>query len=594
MSVAKMNPLFATDFYKIGHPSQYHPLTELIFSGFTPRSGKLFPHWTTPDHRVVVAGIQPIIKWLLVDFFGDNFFKRPKEEVVSEYEKMMSLGLGTPISGDRIAELHDLGYLPLEVRALPEGSLCPIQVPVYTVHNTDKRFGWLTNSLETILSAETWKPMTTATIALQYLRLCKSSAQETCDTLEHLMFQCHDFSFRGLSGLNDAYYSGIGHLLSFSGTDNIPAIMNAFDNYGAEGFVAGSIPASEHSVATTNIGFIIETLKEKMPKATLDELRYEAEVIFLRRYITEIYPAGLASYVADSYDYWAVITKILVELKDEILARDGKLVLRPDSGNPVDIICGTIDFRDVKDYTEECEDLDEAAEWLEETIVDRVGDETPHGEYGEDSPTGLMIFKGEMYQVELTLEWNRHDKQYYYIDGHNISSITKVDMTAEQKGSIEVLWEIFGGSVNSKGYKVLDSHIGLIYGDSITVERTKEIFARLKAKGFASSNIVLGVGSYTYNYLTRDSLGFACKATGSIIDGVEVLVSKEPKTDMKKKSAKGFMKVIEKDGRLKLVDGLSFEDIQAEDNMLQVVFRDGEIKRFEKFSDVRARLAAQV
>lgn len=560
----KPNPLFATDFYKIGHINQYNKLTTMIFSNFTPRADKLFQHYVENAPRaVLVAGIQGVIQSFVMDLWNDGFFKQPKAKVVGQYKRLVDKSLNVDLDVSHIEALHDLGYLPLEIRCLPEGTLCPIQVPIYTVYNTHDDFAWLTNYFESGLSAETWKVITNATTAFNYRLLFERYAEKTCDNNLHVDFQGHDFAFRGLSGIYDGYGSSFGHILAFKGTDTVLAIQYAEDFYGAEDiFVAGSIPASEHSVATTNIGAIIEDQrKHRMTQAhvSLDDERYFAEKEFLNRYITEIYPAGFVSYVADSYDYWSVLTKIAPELKDKIMAREGRLVFRPDSGDPVEVVAGML-FANIADI-----------------------DEDNHYDFD------VVEIEGKYFRFEAKETYNYG---VTYFDGLTI--LEEVPLH-EVKGSVEVLWEIFGGEVNSKGYKVLDTHVGVIYGDSITLKRATEIFKRLEAKGFSSSNIVFGIGSYTYNYNTRDTFGFACKATGSIINGEEILVSKEPKTDVKKKSAKGFLSVVkDSDGDYRLVDGLSFEDIFAPENELAVVFRDGDLKRFQNLEEVRDNVSVEL
>lgn len=594
--IHNMNPFVATDWYKPSHISMYHEKTEFIMSNFTPRSARLYPHFADEnDTRVMVAGMQGFVKWFFIDMFQRNFFNVSKKKAIDGLLKHADRSIGKgKVDMSGIEAVYDLGYLPLEIRCLPEGSLSEPGVPVYTVQNTVSGFGWLVNFFESVMSCETWKTMNTATTMRQFRVMCVKAANRTCDNTDHIDFQCHMFAFRGEAGLADAAQSELGHLIHFKGTDTIPSIWYADEYYNMEDeFVAGSIPASEHSVATTNISFLVEELKDKHPEATLDELRFMAEVEFMNKYITQLYPDGYVSYVADSYDYWAIITRALPLLKQQIMERDGRLVMRPDSGNPVHIICGEVDHRDIKDLTDECRDLEVAADWLKESIVDTVRKETDHGECGECSPTGYMRFGGKIYKVTVEVEWNRYDKQYYYIDGSYVTSIEEVEFTKEQKGTIEILWEIFGGTVNSKGYKVLDPHIGLIYGDSITVERATEIFARLQAKGFASSNIVFGVGSYTTQYATRDSLGSAVKATAAIIDGKEILVSKEPKTDPGKKSARGCVKVVKgDDGRFKLVDGLGFDEVGSPDNALRVIFRDGKMVVDESLTTIRERAAS--
>lgn len=561
---------FATDWYKPGHKQMYNQNTKLIFSNLTPRNDKNFAHYADREARgVIVLGIRRAVTDALVTMW-DSFFKMSRSAAVNKFYRMSKNALGASApSAECWGELHDLGYLPLEVRSLPEGVLCPIGVPVFTVHNTLEKFFWLTNYVETLLSDETWKTMTNATAAFQYKRIAMAYAMATCDNIDHVNFQCHDFSLRGLSNIEDGYKSGIAHLASFTGTDNILAIETVHDYYGIDydQFVAGSIPATEHSVATTNIGAIVEDLKEHFPrlKADVDWLRYVAEKEFLRRYIEEIVPEGFCSYVADSYDYWTVLTNILVELKDSIMSRNGRLVIRPDSGDPVKVVAG---------YN--VESFDNYEDLLNNGIA-----------------TATEV-------VHLA------DVNKYYNVLQDCSVADCIDETyeipyCEAVGSIQILWEVFGGTINRKGYKVLDQHIGMIYGDSITVEREHEILRRLKKKGFAASNIVFGVGSYTYQFNTRDTFGFAVKATGSIIGEHEILVSKEPKTDPGKRSAKGFIKVVkDTNGKLSLVDNLSFKDIQDEDNELQVIFRDGTVitpqveGRDETFTDIRNRVDVEV
>ena len=558
---------FAADWYKPGHKPMYNQNTKLIFSNLTPRNDKNFAHYADKNARgVIVLGLRRMVMDSMVGIWK-KFFKMKREAAVKKFARMSKNALGAAApSAECWGELHDLGYLPVEIRALPEGILSPIGIPVYTIHNTVEKFFWVTNYIETLMSTESWKTITNATAAFQYKRVAMSYALATCDNVDHVNFQCHDFSLRGLSTVEDGYKSGIAHLASFTGTDNILGIEAVHEYYGIDDdqFVAGSIPASEHSVATTNISRIVKDLEEHFPHLAgdVDGLRYLAEKEFLLTFIRDIVPEGFCSYVADSYDYWAVLTRILPELKEEIMMRNGRLVIRPDSGDPVKVVAGynivsEEELENIKPY--EVEDL-------------LVSTKNGYFEPRYSLTTQTWVIDAECQQIP------RH----------------------EAVGSIQVLWEIFGGEVNSKGYKVLDSHIGMIYGDSITVEREIEILKRLKANGFASSNIVFGVGSFTYQFNTRDTFGIAVKATGCFIDDYEIMVSKEPKTDPSKRSAKGFIKVVRKDGILHQVDNISFEEINDEDNLLQPIFRNGNVLipqvngRDEDFNDIRARLDKEV
>lgn len=558
---------FAADWYKPGHKPMYNQNTKLIFSNLTPRNDKNFAHYADKNARgVIVLGLRRMVMDSMVGIWK-KFFKMKREAAVKKFARMSKNALGAAApSAECWGELHDLGYLPVEIRALPEGILSPIGIPVYTIHNTVEKFFWVTNYIETLMSTESWKTITNATAAFQYKRVAMSYALATCDNVDHVNFQCHDFSLRGLSTVEDGYKSGIAHLASFTGTDNILAIEAVHEYYGIDDdqFVAGSIPASEHSVATTNISRIVKDLEEHFPHLAgdVDGLRYLAEKEFLLTFIRDIVPEGFCSYVADSYDYWAVLTRILPELKEEIMMRNGRLVVRPDSGDPVKVVAGynivsEEELENIKPY--EVEDL-------------LVSTKNGYFEPRYSLTTQTWVIDAECQQIP------RH----------------------EAVGSIQVLWEIFGGEVNSKGYKVLDSHIGMIYGDSITVKREIEILKRLKANGFASSNIVFGVGSFTYQFNTRDTFGIAVKATGCFIDDYEIMVSKEPKTDPSKRSAKGFIKVVRKNGILHQVDNISFEEINDEDNLLQPIFRNGNVLipqvngRDEDFNDIRARLDKEV
>ena len=487
-----MNPLFLTDGYKTGHHQQYPKGTTLVYSNFTPRSNKYGPKGCD---RVVSFGQQMVMQQLH-DLFQRDFFSQPKDRVCSEMKQELSMYLGMDYDVSHFEALHDLGYLPIEVRSLTEGTLVPIKVPVLTIYNTHPDFYWLTNYLETILSNLMWKPMTSATIAHQYRKVLTKWMEKTDkDNAWFIDWQGHDFSMRGMDSVEAVISSGLGHLTSFSGTDSLPAIYGARKYYGAEGFVAGSVPATEHSVMCAG--------------------GKEDEESTFRR-LLETYPKGILSVVSDTWDLWRVCTEHIVALKEEILARDGKLVIRPDSGDPVDILCGR-----------------------EERLSDAPG------EY----------------------------------------------KTPAEIGVIELLWDVFGGTVNKQGYKVLDPHIGAIYGDSITIERADEICRRLEAKGFASTNVVLGIGSFTYQFNTRDTFGFAMKATYCEINGEGREIFKDPITDDgTKKSATGLLSVTrdEYSGDYMLMDRVDWQTSRGGE--LKTIYRDGKFENTTTLSEIRENL----
>lgn len=567
-------PSVLCDFYKVSHKDLYPKGTELIYSTLTPRSNKYLP----VANGAVVFGIQAFIKKYLIDFFNENFFNRPKQDVVNEYVRVIkfTLGVENP-DASHIAKLHDLKYLPVKIKVLKEGTIAPIKVPVLTIENTDKDFFWLTNYLETIISTQVWQPMTSATIAYQYRKSLNEYALKTTGTTDGVGFQGHDFSMRGMASLESAMASGAGHLLSFDGTDTIPAILyhEGYYNANIENELVGtSIVATEHSIQSA------------LTPADGDRDEFEA----YKYLITEACPSGFMSIVSDTYDFWKVVGDILPRLKDDIMKRDGRVVIRPDSGVPEDILCG----KKIEEVTKSkyVTDLEVAKEVMKDWLVETVDEETPHGEHGEEYPVGEFKFDGKYYRIKLDIMWNRHDKQYYYMDGVSISSFEEFTPTNEDLGLIESLWNIFGGTVTEQGYKVLDTHIGAIYGDSITLERAKTIVERLEAKGFASTNVVLGIGSYTYQHVTRDTLGFAMKATYAIINGEERMLFKDPKTDDgTKRSQRGRVVVFKNpnNGQITYVDGLNQEkeESMSDVNLLETVFENGKLVRDQSLSEIR-------
>lgn len=477
----KQNPILNLDSYKLGHINFYPKGVSEVYSNLTPRSVKYFnvPQ-SFKDDKIVWFGGQAAVKHI-VQMFNENFFNIMYiDRTLEEYSETVSAFTGSKYDTTHLKELWELGYLPLEIKQLPEGSLVPTKVPVMTIRNTNPKFYWLTNWLETWLSNETWHQATSATIAYQYRKIGNYWYDKTGANKSFLDFAFHDFSLRGQTSMESGIKSGAGHLTSFLGSDTVPSVPYIKHYYGCDGLIACSVPATEHSIQTAFV-----------------ENDYE----YIKHMITEAVPSGIVSIVSDGYDYFNVLTNIIPSLKQEILSRPvnefglSRVVIRPDSGDPVRIICG----ENIKSICDS-DSFEYFKEFTQNFLVDEVQSTTPHGEIGEGEVTEIFKWKfnGKYYKVTVSIDWNRYDKQYYYVDGSNLVSIDEIVLSPEQKGSIEILWDIFGGTINEKGYKVLDSHIGLIYGDSITMERANEIFKRLEEKGFSADNVVFGVGSATY------------------------------------------------------------------------------------------------
>lgn len=885
------------DFYKISHREQYPQNTEKIYATWTARTSRL-----EGIDKVVFFGLQAFIKEYLIDYFNDNFFKRPLKDVVEEYRRVIRFALNKEdVDTTHIEELHSLGYLPVRINAVEEGTFVPIRVPMFTIENTIPKFFWVTNYLETLMSCMLWQPMTSATIALEYRKILEKYAKETNGDTSAVPFQGHDFSMRGMSSLESAKSSGAGHLLSFTGTDTIPAILYMEQFYNAnieKELVGSSIPAcydekteiltdkgwkffknlekedkvaqyhedgsidfvipSEHYICpyegdmihfrkegnryidlmvTPNhrmvrrkrdtgelslfeagsteykyrkgysskynmiisggalkgensvlspldklaIAFqadgsypshkedytgertgcypirfslkkdrkknrLVEILNELGYKYTLNryengyysfwinspvelkkdfswvdlskinniwamefisELQYwdgkksskntisyssiikenvdmvqaiaslceckgqvseyidtrddynrkpiysiiitnnkkeitgsgtikevvpysgkvycvsvptkmlvvrrnnvvavcgntehsvqctygkESEIDTYRRLINEIYPTGICSIVSDTWDLWKVLTDYLPQIKEDIMSRDGKVVIRPDSGDPVDIICGTAKVKELTDKDFESRHIAISDfESIEEVIADYTED--IHFTEGLEGMPETIYYKYSNIYYKVGIEWEEsYYDQYYYI---NKISVSKHTLTPEEKGVIELLWETFGGTITEQGYKQLDEHIGCIYGDAITMQRCQEICERLKAKGFASTNMVYGIGSYTYQFNTRDTFGFALKTTYAVVDGEERQLFKDPITDNGiKRSQRGMVAVVDEIEGITFIDGLNkVQHGNVRNNMLKPVFVDGVTMSETTLAEIRNKVLSNI
>lgn len=484
----KTNPMLLIDFYKAVHAEMLPKQLTKSVSYFTPRMSRI-KRWD----KVVMFGLQGFIKTYLIDYFNSEFFGKPFYQVVGEYKRIMDATLGADAYKiDKIKALHSLGYLPIEIHAVEEGTLVPIHVPMFSITNTHDDFAWLPQSLESLISAEMWHPMIAATVGYTYRVIVNKYYDLTCDDSIAKARALGAFDFRGEECLQSAEKAGAGWCLSFLNTATVPTIPYLERNYNCNCTkepVAFGSPSTEHSVMCSN--FAVDG----------------DEITLLRRLLTEIYPKTSFSAVLDSYDYWNVVENILPQLKKEILEHEGCMLIRGDSGDCVDVVTRT-------------------------------------------------VFK---------------------------------------------LWDIFGGTINSKGYKVLDPHIKAIYGDSITVQRCEEIYKILTENGFACSNVALGVGSFSFQCIeedgelkpfTRDTFSSCIKATYCEINGTPYPIFKNPKDGGFKKSQKGCC-VVHKD----INGNISFEDrctwayaTEDPENILVPVFKDGEMLKEQSLSEIRNTL----
>lgn len=512
--------ILLTDGYKLGHHFQYPKGTEMVYSNWTPRSCKYFPE---ASEGSVVFGIQYLIKEYLIKQFNENFFNLPKAQAIMEFHDRVDNFVGISNVGiGHIEALYDLGYLPIDIKALPEGSVCPIRVPMMTIKNTLPEFFWLTNYLETLISSVLWLPCTSATSARLYKKELKRHAKRTSFPGDvNIGFACHDFSMRGMAGIEAAIVSGMAHMTSFCGSETIPAIRAVEEYYNADSskeLVAATVPATEHSVMCAG--------------------GKEDELETFRRLICEVYPNGIVSIVSDTWDFWQVVEDFLPKLKKEIMARDGRVVIRPDSGDPVDIICGL-----------------------------RTN---PH--------FNTRIVEGHYYCCYAPFDI---DSEYVEIS------------EGQYYGAYYMLGKTFGWNTTDTGFRYPSTKIGLLYGDSITLERQKQIYLRLEGAGMAACNLVLGVGSFTYQFKSRDSLGFAVKATACKINGELKEIFKQPKTDDgTKNSLKGLIAIYEENGTYVAKDCVS--EAEEMEGALEPVFVNGSLVKDYSLSEIRERIDASI
>lgn len=484
-----VNPMLLIDFYKAVHAEMLPKKITKSVSYFTPRMSRV-NMWDS----VVHFGLQGFCKKYLIEYFNDNFFNRPFDEVIAGYRRVMDATLGKDAYKiDKIEKLHKLGYLPIEIVSLPEGTRVPMHCPMFGITNTHKDFAWLPQSLESLISAESWHPMLAATVGATYREIVNHYYNLTCEDDVPRAKALGAFDFRGEECTESAIKAGAGWCLSFLNTATVPTIPYLEQYYNCDCTkepVAFGSPSTEHSVMCSN--FAVDG----------------DEITLLRRLLTEIYPNTSFSAVLDSYDYWNVIENILPQLKKEILEHNGCMLMRGDSGDCVEVVTKT-------------------------------------------------VFK---------------------------------------------LWDIFGGKVNSKGYKVLDPHVKAIYGDSITIQRCKQIYEILMEKGFACSNVALGVGSFSFQCVeedgilkpfTRDTFSSCIKATYCEIDDKPFPIFKNPKDGGFKKSQKGCCVVTRAaNDKLIYVDGRTWDEAQVsggdcDANLLQTVFKDGKMVKEQSLSDIR-------
>lgn len=549
--------LLLTDFYKIFHRGCYNPKTEQLVEYLTPRMSRV-----KGIDYVVELWLQGVLKKYLIDKFAVTFFDRPWEEVRAEYVEYISATFDKGIAQSEIEafkEVHAMGYLPILIRAVPEGTRVPIGCPMIEFRCTDPRMFWLPSYLETLCSCNLWLPMTAATIADHNRSMVDEWYDKTVEDNVPRHSAAGNFSMRGMGGEEAAIMADAGHLLSFSSTATVPTAWSLRNFYNAPLTICKGTPSLEHSV--------------------MESYGEEHELEAFEHISTEVRPNGALSMISDTWDLWRVLTEYLPKLKGQLVKRDGRVVIRPDSGNPIDIVCGLPHAETT---------LEHAAEYFKQRAMQDCF-ELEKG--SECSVSYCCEVEGE----KVTCTCAVRAKEDGNFDAA-VTELTSDKMSSEDKGVVRLLWELVGGTVNSKGFRVLEEHFGVIYGDAITFDSGSGMYSRLAENGYAANNIILGFGSFTYQYVTRDTFGFALKVTHGIVDGVETEMFKDPITDhgkhsAGKKSQKGMCIVRQdEDGTISYTDHHTFAESDAPGNLLRPVFKNGELLVDEDFETIRRRL----
>ena len=553
-----MNPFLLTDFYKLTHILQYRPELRELTSYLTPRGSRL-----KGVDKVVFFGLSAYVHSYVVENFNKNFFNRKFEDCECDIREVLQLGLGySDEMIDRTINafraLHQCHYLPVEIKAVAEGTLVPMGVPCLEIKSTDPQFFWVGQALEASLSAAIWHPMVSATIAREYRKIAREAFAKTVENgIDERTAMC-DFSMRGQESNESAVNASVAWLTSMWNSSTVAARKHIQNVYGkCDGNVRG-LTSTEHSVMTSH--------------ACLDG----GDEYYTFKYLFNLYKNVSFAAVCDSYDFWNVLTNILPNYFMYDIDERGKrglfIGVRHDSAEPVDALCG------LPLITEEY--YKKMVSWVE--------------------------WDSSLYKKYFVVCDNGTDYIASWDAEKNAWTTESRPRTWEEKGMVETMYEIFGGTVNSKGFKVLNPGIKAVYGDSITITRAKKIYARLAAKGFAANNVSLGVGSFSFQALenedgtlspfTRDTFSIACKTThskyiarqwydegyeGDIwhcnVEEAERFVYKDPANFSGKKSQKGLCRIFfNEDGELTYEDELYEADLVGKNSALVTYFKDGQ------------------
>ena len=450
------NIILNSDSYKYSQFNQYPEGTEYVYSYIESRGGKF--------DETVFFGLQAFIQ---------EYLTRPITQSDIDEAEAIITAHGEPFNRagwQRILDVFN-GYLPVEIKAVSEGTVVPVGNVLVSIMNTDPQSYWLTSFLETALLRAVWYPTTVATNSREIKKVILDALDRT-GTPSDISFKLHDFGARGVSSLESAGIGGAAHLVNFMGTDTVEALLFARRYYGAD--MAGfSVPAMEHSTVTS--------------------WGRRGEVDSYRNMVKKNgKPGGIVSAVSDSYDIYQACRLWGTELKQDVLDSGATLVVRPDSGYPADVVLSCV----------------------------------------------------------------------------------------------EILEEYFGSTLNEKGYKVLNN-VRVLQGDGINILSIVDILDTLEEEGFSADNVVFGQGGALLQIVNRDDQKFAMKCSAIRVNGEWRDVYKDPITDHGKRSKRGRLELVERDGDILTIRAEEV-DVHFDNVLLDVVFQDGNLVKYQNFEQIRA------
>lgn len=500
-----VNPiLYWTSAYKISQKDfEYKGVESAYLIALPEFSQKLSDLLSDGEHeanKYVLFGLQ----WMLMRMhimFQKGFFERDVEDVISEIESTLDT-YGAPYSIEYFRDLHKLGYLPICVKALPEGTLLPENVPMFTVENTVSGYGWLAKYLECGMSSDLRKQVTVATIAHKYNTVIQEYLDKTSvgqDASEHLS----NLSSRTQVGFESGAITGVGFMLSSKLSDNLAGLWGAKSFYMSKESVDDVLVATKPMIDRTVIEVAVASIiKEKsLLGETVDQS--EAESLYLKYILTEKYKSGDLAYMADSLNLWDFISKIQ-SVSGHLWERDGDFIVACHKGNAIRVLSG---YR-ILDI-----DANQSLKGRFQTL-----EQLKYNTHMWWSPEIEAVkFKGVYYNLNPS-----------FYDNGVVESFAEVEMSREEAvGLVEVLYLSLGGSVNEKGYFELNSKTRVMFTENVSVNCVREILQRLEEKKFSASSVIFGVDDITMN-TSVNHLGVAVKPSHATLlldnERVDVIV----------------------------------------------------------------------